>query len=150
MITTLIAVVGTLLGAALTGAWQHLTTVSGRRDRDRQAQRAAVAQLLGAATAHRAAQFLKHVARREGEPEPETGEARASRYAARTAVTQALTAVRLSGVPAHLQALAVDLVAASVAVGDAPSDDRQAVDAAGAAARVAHEALETAAAQHLA
>ncbi|MGW2956321.1 hypothetical protein [Streptomyces eurythermus] len=148
MITTLIAVVGTLLGAALTGAWQHLTTVSGRRDRDRQAQRAAVAQLLGAATAHRAAQYLKHVARREGEPE--TAEARASRYAARTAVTQALTGVRLSGVPAHLQALAVDLVAASVAVGDAPSDDRQAVDAAGAAARIAHEALETAAAQHLA
>ncbi|MFF5475381.1 hypothetical protein [Streptomyces achromogenes] len=148
MITTLIAVVGTLLGAVLTGAWQHLTTVSGRRDRDCQAQRAAVAQLLGAATAHRAAQYLKHVARREGTVE--TAEARASWYAARTAMTTALTGVRLSGVPAHLQHLAADLVAASVAVGDAPSDDRQAVDTAGALARTAHEVLETAAAQHLA
>ncbi|MEU7088025.1 hypothetical protein [Streptomyces achromogenes] len=148
MITTLIAVLGTLLGAALTGTLQHLTTVSGRRDRDRQAQRAAVAQLLGAATAHRGSQYAKHVARREDEPE--STEARTSRYAARTAMTQALTSVRLSGVPAHLQHLAADLVAASVAVGDAPSDDRQAVDTAGALARTAHEALETAAAQHLA
>ncbi|MBQ0855734.1 hypothetical protein J8N05_47120 (plasmid) [Streptomyces sp. BH-SS-21] len=81
--------------------------------------------------------------------EPDTDTARAERYAARTAMTSALSSVRLSGAPARLSELAVALVAASVAVGDAPSLDHGAVQEAGDSARAAHQALETAAASHL-
>lgn len=143
--SAIVAVIGTLLGAVAAGGMQHLMGVSARRDRNRQARAAAVAGLLAAATDHRREQYLKHVARRNGEAD--TRETRAARYEARSAMTKALTAVRLSGVTDDLADLASDLVAASTALGDIPSEDRAAVDAAGDTARRAHAALEAAAAR---
>jgi hypothetical protein len=141
--TAIIAVIGTLLGTVTAAGMQHLMTVSARRDRDRHTRATAIAQLLSAATDHRREQYLKHVANRNGEPD--TRDTRAARYKARSAMTTALTAVRLSGAPTHLVDLAADLVTASTALGDTPSHDQAAVDTAGEHARRAHAALETAA-----
>ncbi|WP_069874455.1 hypothetical protein [Streptomyces malaysiensis] len=143
--TTIVAVIGTLLGAVVAGGMQHLVSMSARRDRDRQARMEAVVLLLGHATDHRRMQYLKHVARRE--EQTDTYETRKARYEARSAMTKALTAVRLSGVNEDLVALSAALVTASTALADAPSLDRAAVDAAGDDARLAHAALEAAAAR---
>jgi hypothetical protein len=147
VITAIIAVLGTLLGALTAGAMQHLTVVSARRDRDRQALAAAVASLLGAATDHRRHQYLKHVMRRKSEEE--TPEIRAARYEARSGMTKALTVLTLTTDEATLLRLAVSLVDASTEVGEPDYDDRAAVDASGDRARHAHTAFETAAAQYL-
>ena len=141
--SAIIAVIGTLLGALAAAGMQHLATASARRHHDRQTRAAAIAELLAAATDHRMHQYLKHVARRDGQTD--TLETRSARYAARSAMTKALTAVRLSGAPTGITGLAADLVTASTALGEMPSDDRAAVDTAGEAARRAHQALETAA-----
>ncbi|MGC0387578.1 hypothetical protein [Streptomyces sp. SAI-129] len=145
--TAIIAVLGTLLGALTAGGMQHLTLVSARRDRDRQALAAAASALLGAATDHRRHQYLKHVMRRKGEEE--TPEIRAGRYEARSGMTKALTQLTLTTDDATLLHLAVALVDASNEVGEPDYDDHAAVDASGDRAREAHSAFETAAARHL-
>ncbi|ATL88752.1 hypothetical protein [Streptomyces malaysiensis] len=147
METTIVAVAGTLLGAIVAGGMQHLASLSARRDRDRQTRTEAIDRLLGNATDHRREQYLKHVARREGQTD--THETRRKRYEARTAMTKALTSVQLSGANEDLIALAADLVTASTALGDAPSEDRAAVDTAGDTARQAHAALLAAAVRTL-
>ncbi|MBU3865550.1 hypothetical protein KN815_16130 [Streptomyces sp. 4503] len=147
METTIVAVAGTLLGAIVAGGMQHLVSLSARRDRDRQTRTDAVARLLGNAADHRREQYLKHVARRGGQTD--THETRRVRYEARTAMTKALASVQLSGANEDLVALAADLVTASTALGDAPSEDRAAVDTAGDTARRAHAALLDAAVRTL-
>ncbi|MFF9984745.1 hypothetical protein [Streptomyces erythrochromogenes] len=148
MATAIIAVLGTLLGALAAGAMQHLVSVSARRDRDRQALAAAVAGLLGAATDHRRHQYLKHAERREGTA-PDTPEARAVRWEAKSVMTKALTALTLATDDPVLIRLAGELVTASREVGDPAHDDRPTIPGSVPRANQAHAALRSAAAQHL-
>ncbi|MEU0630632.1 hypothetical protein [Streptomyces sp. NPDC005989] len=148
MATAIIAVLGTLLGALAAGAMQHLITLSARRDRDRQALAAAVAGLLGAATDHRRHQYLKHASRRVGGT-PEAPETRAARWEAKSAMTKALTALKLATDDPALLRLAGGLVDASREVGDPSDDDRPAIADSSDRTHQAHADFETAAAQHL-
>ncbi|MFI6639039.1 hypothetical protein [Streptomyces sp. NPDC050504] len=148
MATAIIAVLGTLLGAVTAGAMQHLITLSARRDRDRQALSAAVADLLGAATDHRRHQYLKYAVRRPGEP-AETFDMRAARWEAKSTMDKAMTALVLATDDPGLLRLAADLVAASCEVGEPAYDDRPAIADASDRTHQAHTAFETAAARHL-
>lgn len=143
----IIAVLGTLLGALVAGAMQHLITLSARRDRDRQALAAAVASLLGAATDYRRHQYLKHVVRGTGEAE--SLELQTGRFEAQCGVTKAVTALTLATDNATLLRLATALVDASSEIKNHAHDDRPAIDGSEARARRAHDAFQSAAAQHL-
>ncbi|MFF0428376.1 hypothetical protein ACFYUJ_28755 [Streptomyces sp. NPDC004520] len=147
MAASIIAVLGTLLGALVAGVLQHFFTLSARRDRDRQALTAAVAGLLGAATDHRRHQYLKHVVRRSGEDEGL--ELRVARYEAQSGVTKALTALMLATDDATLLRLANDVVDASGEIKEHAHDDRLAIDDAAERAHRAHAAFQSAAAVHL-
>lgn len=148
MTTAIIAVLGTLLGALAAGAMQHLITLSARRDRDRQALAAAVAGLLAAATDHRRHQYLKHAGRGVGET-PEPPETRAARWEAKSAMTKALTALKLATDDPELLRLAGTLVDTSREVGEPSHDDRPALVGSSERTHQAHAAFEAAAAQHL-
>lgn len=146
MATAIIAVLGTLLGALVAGATQHLITLSARRDRDRQAL-AAAASLLGAATDYRRHQYLKHVVRGTGEAE--SLELKTARFEAQCVVTKAVTALTLATDNATLLRLATALVDASSEIKNHAHDDRPAIDGSEDRARRAHDAFQSAAAQHL-
>lgn len=148
MITTLVAVLGTLAGAVVAGLMQHLTATRNARtaaaERRRQALADAVPALLAAIVTHREHQWLKVAARRDGQPD--TTEARQARYTARSAVTSAMDALHMATDNRDLLATAQDAVNAAMAIGDVPDDER---DAAGLRARQAHTALREAGAKAL-
>ncbi|CDR08545.1 hypothetical protein [Streptomyces iranensis] len=145
MITTLIAVLGTLAGAVVAGFMQHLTATrtarSAAAERRRQALAEAIPALLAGLARHREQQYLKIVARREGQPD--TAEARQTRYAARTAVTSAMDSLFMATQDRALLAVAQEAVDAAMALGDVPEAE---LDAAGLQARKAHTALRESAA----
>jgi hypothetical protein len=149
MLTTLVAVLGTLMGAGVAGVMQHLTTTrtteAVRVERRRQALVEAFPALLGALVDHRRHQYLKIVARREGEPD--TAAARTARYEARSGVSKTMAAVQMATRDGELLRLAHEAVNTAFALGDAPSDD--AVAEAGDRARQAHDALRDAAAAYV-
>ncbi|MFH8295058.1 protein kilB [Streptomyces sp. NPDC018059] len=148
MAATLIAVLGTLAGTALAGLTQHLTaTRTARRataEQRRQALAAAVPALLGALVRHREQQYLKLVARRNGQDD--SGEARQARYAARSAVTSAMDTLHMTTQNPDLLDAAQEAVDAAMALGDAAEAD---LDAAGLRARKAHTALRLTGARHI-
>ncbi|WAZ23177.1 protein kilB [Streptomyces cinnabarinus] len=148
MITTLIAVLGTLAGAVVAGLMQHLTSTRTARaaeaERRRQALAAAVPALLAALVGHRERQYLKIVARREGRED--SAEARQARYAARSAVTSAMDGLYMATDNADLLAVAQEAVDAAMALGDVPDAE---VDAAGLLARETHTALRVVGAGHV-
>ena len=148
MITTLVAVLGTLAGAVVAGLMQHLTAARNARtaaaERRRQALADAVPALLAAIVTHRGHQWLKVAARRDGQPD--TTEARQARYAARSAVTSAMDALHMATANRELLAAAQAAVDAAMAIGDVPESER---DAAGLRARQAHTALREAGAKAL-
>ncbi|MFI5756555.1 protein kilB [Streptomyces sp. NPDC051569] len=148
MTGTILAILGTLAGTLVAGFMQHRTTSRTARDavveRRRQALAEAVPALLAALVRHREQQYLKIVARREGEPE--TAEARQVRYAARSGVTGAMDTLHMATDHPALLALAQEAVDAAFALGDVPAQE---LDAAGLRARQAHTALRTAGAAHL-
>jgi type II secretory pathway pseudopilin PulG len=84
---SLIAVLGTLAGVVLASLMQYLTDARGRRERQRQALAAAISDLLVAVLTLREQQWLKIAATRDGQPD--TPDARAQRYAARSRLTVA-------------------------------------------------------------
>ncbi|MFF3376211.1 hypothetical protein ACFYXF_25060 [Streptomyces sp. NPDC002680] len=148
MISTLIAVLGTLAGAVVVGFMQHLTATRTARtataEQRRKALSDAIPALLTALVRHREQQYLKIVARRDGQAD--TTEARQARYAARSAVTGAMDTLHMATQHGELLALAQEAVDAAFALGDVPD---AAVDAAGLRARKAHTALRTGGARHL-
>lgn len=77
MWSTIIAVLGTLAGAALASLTQHWTDHRARAEQHRQDVAAAVRQLLAAVLAYRELYWLMIAAVRAGEPE--TSETRAAR-----------------------------------------------------------------------
>ncbi|MFW6721005.1 hypothetical protein ACHZ98_12725 [Streptomyces sp. MAR4 CNY-716] len=148
MITTLVAVLGTLVGAVVAGLMQHLTAARNARtataERRRQALTDAVPALLAAIVTHREHQWLKVAARRDGLRDAEG--AREKRYAARSAVTSAMDALHMATDNRDLLTTAQAAVNAAMAIGDVPDDER---DAAGLRARQAHTALREAGAKAL-
>ncbi|MFF7949279.1 protein kilB [Streptomyces griseorubiginosus] len=148
MVTTLIAVLGTLAGTLVAGFMQHLTSTRTARAATIERRRAALAEaipaLLAAVVRHREQQYLKIEARKEGLSD--TPETRQARYAARSAVTSAMDTLHVVTRDAALLAVAQEAVDAAFAVGDAAPGD---LPAAGLRARKAHTALREAAAHHL-
>ncbi|MFD0310000.1 hypothetical protein [Streptomyces sp. NPDC127119] len=148
MTATLIAVLGTLAGTVVAGFMQHLTATRTARTATTEQRRKALAEaipaLLAALVGHREQQYLKIVARRDGQAD--TVEARQSRYAARSAVTSAMDTLFMATRDSDLLALAQEAVDTAMALGDVPADE---LDAAGLRARKAHTALRTAGARHV-
>jgi hypothetical protein len=148
MLATIVAVIGTLLGGVVAGGLQHLTstrtTEAAKAERRRQAVADAIPALLAALVRHREQQYLKHVARRE--QQPDTAEARTARYAARSAVTSAMDTLHMATDDTRLIALAQSAVDAAMALGDATPDH---LDTAGLHARQAHTALRETGARHI-
>lgn len=144
--TVIVAVLGTLGGAVTASLIQYVTAVRVQRaaetERRRDALAATAPVFLAALVDHRRHQYLKIAARREGHPD--TPEAREARYEARSAVTAARGALRMATRDRRLLDLATVAVDTAFALGDAVDD--AAVEAAGDAARAAHDALEEAAA----
>ncbi|MGA5130815.1 hypothetical protein ACPCTO_13500 [Streptomyces olivoreticuli] len=148
MAATIVAVLGTLAGAVVAGLMQHLTAARTARaalaESRRQALAAAVPGLLTALVDHRAQQYLKVVARREGIREDL--QARRARYATRSAVTSALDTLHMVTQDQVLLEVANEAVDASFAIGDT---EESALDAAGLRARQAHTALRLAGAARI-
>ncbi|MFF1681570.1 hypothetical protein ACFVYG_36675 [Streptomyces sp. NPDC058256] len=148
MTATLMAVLGTLAGAVVAGFMQHLTitrtTRSATAEQRRKALADAIPALLAALVRHREQQYLKIVARREGQTD--ATEARQARYAARSAVTSAMDTLYMTTQNSDLLAVAQEAVDAAMALGDAPEAE---LDAAGLRARKAHTALRTIGARHV-
>ncbi|MCQ6245259.1 protein kilB [Streptomyces malaysiensis] len=141
MWSSIIAVVGTLLGGFAAHLTAAFTARSARVERRRQALVDAFPALLGALVDHRRHQYLKITARREGRAD--RAEGREARYEARSAVTKAMAAVQMATRDAVLLGLAREAVGAAFALGDAPESE---LEAAGDRARRTHDALQEAAA----
>ncbi|MDT0310609.1 hypothetical protein RM780_27215 [Streptomyces sp. DSM 44917] len=137
---TVIAVLGTLAGTALASVTQHLVTRRGEQREHRQEVAARVSEVLAAALACRERFWLRGASARDGKPE--TAEERAGRYAARSAVTQAMD--RLAMTTAHPRLLAAAAEAAWSAIGLSETElglSETALDAGRTRSRDAHTAL---------
>lgn len=92
MIATVLAVLGTLAGAALTGWIQARNAAGARQDEaatERHlARRAAVVELLAAVEDHRRAMWVREEARLSGEPAERVRELRAASHVTRSAITR--------------------------------------------------------------
>ncbi|MGW0647316.1 hypothetical protein ACWD4T_00675 [Streptomyces umbrinus] len=143
MVTTLVAVLGTLAGSLVTGLLQHLTALrtqhTARTEARRQALAAAVPALLKAVVEFRQEQFLKIRSKRNGQDD--TKEAVERRYTGRTRLTAAMDTLFLSTTDEELLAIAQE---AAIAFGDVTLDE---VDVARDRARRAHTALRIAGAR---
>lgn len=96
MFTAVLAVIGTLAGALLTGTFNHLNQRAARRADDAAARRreglAAVTELASALADHRRAMWLREDLRLRGE---DWSAARAESHATRSAITAPLLRVQL-------------------------------------------------------
>ncbi|MFJ7242156.1 hypothetical protein ACIQWB_34195 [Streptomyces olivaceus] len=99
MITTLVAVIGTLLGSIVTGTFQHLAADRARRDSAAEQLRLdrldAVTTLASADSDHRRALWMRGEARLRGASNTEQEELRAASHITRSAITRRLVALRL-------------------------------------------------------
>ena len=98
MLIAVVGIVGTLLGAIVSGVISHLTAArvedAARRERQRDRIRAAAGALAAALIAYRRHAYLKINARREGIEEG-MSQRRLDRYAAHSEMTTALAALEL-------------------------------------------------------
>ncbi|MEU5221003.1 protein kilB [Streptomyces sp. NPDC020807] len=96
MLATVLAIVGTLLGAIVTGSIQHISQRSTRRAADAAARRAeglaALTDLVTALSDHRRAMWVREDLRLRGE---DWTEARAESHRTRSAITAPLLRVQL-------------------------------------------------------
>ncbi|WP_181785101.1 hypothetical protein [Streptomyces phytophilus] len=144
-----IAVIGTLAGGIAAGLMQHVSAVrredAERAERRRQELAEAAVALIGRLVDHRRHQYLKIAARRDGIVD--APEAREARYEARSAVTQAMTTLRIVTDDRRLLALAEAAINATFALGDASEAELSDVRARSLAA---HELLLNATAKAVA
>ncbi|MFF8645817.1 hypothetical protein [Streptomyces sp. NPDC015345] len=153
MWSTLIAVLGTLGGAALAGLTAHWTDRRARALEHRQRVLDATAQLLAAALAFREQYWLQVADLRDGMPLGR--EARADLYRARSAVTAAFDRLALTVTDPELTAIAVEAAWSAIDLGDITLGDvrdgrftddvEAALDAGRERSRDAHTALRSAA-----
>lgn len=125
MLSAIIGVVGTLLGAGMAGLLHHLT--AGRAERlaarlrHRDQVAAAARNLAAALIAYRRHAYIKINMRREGITEG-MSQARIARYEAHSALTGSLVALRLTLPGPQVVAAAEAAVQASLALRDAAPD----------------------------
>lgn len=152
IVVGVIAVVGTLAGAIVSGAFQHKvarrTEHAGRVDRRRSDRVEAVTALACAAADHRRAMWMRGDAALAGASEGRLRELRAESHATRSAVTRPLVALRLHITDPEVRAAADAMVAAVYALRDALTDADLA--AAREAAVQEHDAFVDTAARYLA
>ncbi|MFJ4412574.1 protein kilB [Streptomyces sp. NPDC088910] len=141
MTATVLAVLGTLAGAALTG-WMQLRSAAGARRaaaaaETTTARRAAVVDLLAAVEDHRRAMWVREEARLAGAPADRVQQLRAASHETRSAVTRPHASVIL--LAPDLQGAADALVSSAYALRDAATaDELSAARAASVAARQAY------------
>jgi hypothetical protein len=152
MITTMIAVAGTLLGAIVSGLFQHRsagrTEQVARREQLRQAQIEAVTALAVAVSDHRAAMWIRGDARLKGDSDERVRELRSRSHATRSAVTRPLIALRLHITDPAVRQAADEMVTATYAMRDADTST-DALTRAREAALAAHDRFVDVAASYL-
>ncbi|MER5890756.1 hypothetical protein ABT160_43635 [Streptomyces sp. NPDC001941] len=152
MLATVLAILGTLAGAALSGAFQHAaaarTERTARRDQTRAAQLEAVTALAVAVSDHRAAMWTRADAALKGEPADRIRELRLHSHATRSAVTRPHVGLRLHVTDPAVRQAADDMVNATYAMRDATTS-APALDTARAAALAAHDRFVDVAARYL-
>ncbi|MEU4996562.1 hypothetical protein [Streptomyces sp. NPDC021622] len=121
MWSTLIAVLGTLAGAALASLTAHWTDRRARDAEYRQRVLDATAQLLAAALEYRQQYWIQVADLRDGVPLGR--EARVELYRARSAVTQAFDRMALTAADSDLTAIAVEVAWSAIDLGDIPLGD---------------------------
>lgn len=175
LVTTAIAVIGTLLGAVVSGRAQQRAAEQAAQAQERAAERAAeiarretvrrerldaVCNLADAITAHRIAMWDRGEAALNGAPAERVQDLRDASHATRRAVTRPLTAFRVLVQDEEVRAAANRMVTLTYAVrdtyrldGTADAQERAAAKAALTAARaaavVAHDEFIDIAGRHL-
>ncbi|MEU9204088.1 hypothetical protein [Streptomyces sp. NPDC048332] len=153
MTATVLAVLGTLLGAIVTGTFQHMA--AGRAERAaataqvRRDRLDAVTTLAAAGSDHRRALWMRGEALLRGADEAEREELRARSHATRSAITRPLVALRLLVPEPAVHISAQAMVVATYDMVDAATD-REGLTAAQDAARAAHDRFIDAAAAYFA
>lgn len=92
MLTTLIAVLGTIVGVAITSVYQHRAARTNRQDTRRAEGLAALESLTAALAEHRRAMWVREDLRLRGQ---DWSAARAESHTTRAAITAPLTRVQL-------------------------------------------------------
>ncbi|MFD8688177.1 hypothetical protein [Streptomyces sp. NPDC059651] len=153
MIATVLAVTGTLLGAIVTGTFQHLA--AGRAERAAAAAQLrrdrldAVTTLASAGSDHRRALWMRGEAVLRGADEAEREELRARSHVTRSAITRPLVALRLLVPAPAVHTAAQAMVVATYDMVDAATS-REELAAAQDTARAAHDRFVDAAAAYFA
>ncbi|MDX2843248.1 hypothetical protein PV377_30605 [Streptomyces ipomoeae] len=123
MISTVIAVVGTLLGALVSGLFQHRsagrTEKVARAEQLRRDQLEAVTALAVAISDHRSAMWVRGDAVVKGDPVDRVRELQTRTHATRSAVTRPLVALRLHVTDPDVRRAADAMVSATYAMRDA-------------------------------
>jgi hypothetical protein len=152
MIGTVIAVLGTLLGAIASGLLQHRAAhsvrVEAREDERRAEQLAAVTELAVAVSDHRRAMWEVTDATLTGQPEARVIELRDESHRTRSTITAPSVRVRLLIKDQAVRAAATEAVQATYRMRDA--NDLAELEAARRTALDTHDAMIEAAAQYLA
>lgn len=152
MTTAVIAVLGTLLGAVVSGLFQHLaagrTEKVARTEQLRRDRLEAVTALATAISDHRAAMWARGDAVLKNDPADRARDLKTRSHATRSAVTRPLIALRLHITDPAVRQAADAMVAATYAMRDAyaTTDD---LTQARETALVAHDQFVDAAAQYL-
>ncbi|MBZ4319398.1 protein kilB [Streptomyces huiliensis] len=148
MLTSIIAVAGTLLGCLVTGVMQHRVTAAARAEDRAEARHQAVvdavADVATALAAHRRAMWVREDARLRGAAAEEIATTRAESHATRSAITAPL--VRLSVLAPALAVPAREAAQAAFALRgapDAPTLDARRQDALAAVERVVEAAARS-------
>ncbi len=153
MWTTVVAVLGTLLGAIVAGAIQHQTARTGRvQDRAETLWREqfdAITALAACATEHRRVLYTQQDLQHHGHwPDPEYLAAlKAERYATRSATTAQLVRLQLLILDPAVRQAAADLVTSTYNLRDLTDADD--IEARRRAAVAAHDSFVGAAADYL-
>ncbi|MBQ0890812.1 protein kilB [Micromonospora tulbaghiae] len=142
MVATALAVLGTLLGAIVSGAFQHRaagrTEKAARAAQLRRDQLEAVTALAVAISDHRSAMWVRGDAVLKGDPADRVRDLQTRSHATRSAVTRPLVALRIHITDPAVRSAADDMVTATFAMRDA-YDSAEALTAARRAALTAHD-----------
>jgi hypothetical protein len=142
VIATVIAILGTLLGAVVSGAFQH--RAAGRTEKVAHAQQLrrdqleAVTALAVAVSDHRSAMWVRGDAVIKGDPDERVRELKTRSHATRSAVTRPLIALKIHIMDPAVQRAAVAMVTATYAMRDT-YDSAEALTGARRAALEAHD-----------
>lgn len=151
MITTLLAVIGTLLGSIVTGTFQHLA--AGRAERAAAAEQLrrdrldAVTTLAAAGSDHRRALWMRGEAQLRGASNEELNDLRTKSHTTRSAITRPLVALRLLVPDPAVHTTAQVMVVATYDMVDAAASLEE-LTAAQDRARAAHDRFINAAAAY--